>query len=68
MKARAIIKRLKELKCVQVRQEGSHVIMNCGACQAPIPVHPSEEITGRLLYRIEWEFEPCLGKRWLVKR
>lgn len=67
MKARVIIKRLKGRGCVEVRQIGSHVAMKCnGDCQAPIPVHPSTEITGHLLYRIEWEFERCLGKRWLT--
>lgn len=68
MRARDILKRLKELKCVAVRQTESHVMMRCKTCQAPIPVHPSYEIKQWLAYQIEAELEPCLGKRWLMRK
>jgi predicted RNA binding protein YcfA (HicA-like mRNA interferase family) len=67
-RAREILERLEELGCVKLRQTGSHVIMKCGTCQAPVPVHPSYEIPNWLVYKIQQELAPCLGKGWLLKR
>jgi predicted RNA binding protein YcfA (HicA-like mRNA interferase family) len=56
---------LKSLGCVEVRQKGSHLIVNCGSCVTVVPVHPGEPLGKGLLRAIERQLEPCLGKGWL---
>jgi predicted RNA binding protein YcfA (HicA-like mRNA interferase family) len=51
--------------CVVVRQRGSHVLVRCGSCQAPVPLHAGHTLGRGLLRTIERQFEPCLGARWL---
>ena len=65
MKARELRKILRDLGCVEVRHSGGHLIVRCGECQAPIPVHPSRDIDQDLLRGIEKQFVRCLGAHWL---
>lgn len=58
---------LRSLGCVETRQRGSHVRIECGRCVTTVPVHAGEDIGPGLLRRIERDLEPCLGKGWFRK-
>jgi predicted RNA binding protein YcfA (HicA-like mRNA interferase family) len=58
---------LRSLGCVETRQRGSHIRIECGRCVSTVPVHAGEDIGPGLLRRIERDLEPCLGKGWLKK-
>ena len=65
MKAKELRRILKALGCVEVRQVGSHVRIQCGQCFTTVPVHAGEDIGKGLLRAIERDLEPCLGANWL---
>lgn len=67
MKAKELRRILAAKSCVEVRQKGSHLRVECGSCVTTIPVHSGEELGPGLLRRIERDLEPCLGKGWLRK-
>jgi predicted RNA binding protein YcfA (HicA-like mRNA interferase family) len=67
MKAKDLLKLLKGLGCLEVRQNGSHVRVRCGQCFTTVPVHAGEDLGVGLLNAIEKDLEPCLGKGWLQK-
>lgn len=67
MKAKDLIKILKQHGCEKVRQKGSHARFQCGGCLTTVPIHAGEELGPGLLRAIEKDLEPCLGKRWLSK-
>jgi predicted RNA binding protein YcfA (HicA-like mRNA interferase family) len=58
---------LRSFGCVERRQRGSHLRVECGRCVTTVPVHAGEDIGPGLLRRIERDLEPCLGKGWLKK-
>ena len=58
---------LKAFGCVECRQRGSHLRIECGRSVTTVPVHPGEDIGPGLLRQIERDLEPCLGKGWLKK-
>jgi predicted RNA binding protein YcfA (HicA-like mRNA interferase family) len=62
--ARDLLRLLRRLGCVEVRQRGSHVLVRCGECTAVVPVHAGEDIKTGTLRAIERQLEPCLGKGW----
>jgi predicted RNA binding protein YcfA (HicA-like mRNA interferase family) len=59
-----LLRDLRRLGCVVVRQHGSHVIVRCGTCQTTVPVHAGEDLGPGLLRAIQRDLEPCLGKGW----
>ena len=63
--ARDLLRLLRSLGCVEVRQKGSHVRVRCGSCSTTVPVHPGEELGKGLIAQIERDLELCLGKGWL---
>lgn len=65
MTAKELRRILKAKGCVEVRQNGSHLMVRCGNCPTVIPVHAGEDIGPGLLRKIERQLEPCLGKGWL---
>jgi predicted RNA binding protein YcfA (HicA-like mRNA interferase family) len=65
MKARELLRKLRKLGCVEVRQKGSHVRVQCGRCFTTVPVHAGEDIRKGTLRAIESDLEPFLGKNWL---
>lgn len=65
MKARELLKILRNKKCVELRQKGSHIRIQCGNCHTTVPNHPGEELGIGLLKAIKKDLEPCLGKGWL---
>lgn len=65
MTARELRRVLRDKGCVDVRQKGSHLRVQCGTCVTTVPVHSGEDIGPGLLKRIERDLEPCLGKGWL---
>ncbi len=67
MKAKALLKRLKSLGCIELRKKGSHVRVRCGKCFTTVPVHAGEDLRPGLLSAIERDVEECLGKGWLKK-
>ena len=67
MRAKDLLKLLKDLGCVEVRQKGSHVRVRCGECFTTVPVHAGEELGIGLLKAIVKDLEPCLGKGWLKR-
>ena len=67
MKAKELLRKLKGLGCVEVRQRGSHMVVRCGQCTTVIPVHAGRDIGTGLLHAIERDLEECLGKGWLKK-
>jgi predicted RNA binding protein YcfA (HicA-like mRNA interferase family) len=66
--ARDLLRLLRSLGCVEVRQKGSHVRVRCGSCSTTVPVHPGEELGKGLLAQIERDLEPCLGQSWLKEK
>jgi predicted RNA binding protein YcfA (HicA-like mRNA interferase family) len=67
MTSRDLRRLLKELGCIEVRQHGSHLRVECGRCVTTIPVHKGEDRRPGTLRQIERDLEPCLGKKWLKK-
>ena len=51
--------------CLEVRQDGSHLRIQCGRCTTTVPVHAGEDLGPGLLRKIERDLEPCLSKGWL---
>lgn len=67
MRARELRRLLKRYGCVEVRQKGSHIRVQCGGCATTIPVHAGEDLGKGLVAQIERDLERCLGKEWLKK-
>jgi len=67
VKAKDLLRRLRELGCTEVRQKGSHIIVRCGHCQTVVPMHAGEDISPGTLRAIERQLEPYLGKGWLKR-
>jgi predicted RNA binding protein YcfA (HicA-like mRNA interferase family) len=67
MKAKDLRRILASKGCVEIRQKGSHLRVECGSCVTTIPVHAGEDLGSGLLRRIERDLEPCLGRGWLKK-
>lgn len=65
MTAKELRRVLRARGCVEVRQKGSHLRIQCGSCATTVPVHAGEDIGVGLLRRIERDLAPCLGKDWL---
>jgi predicted RNA binding protein YcfA (HicA-like mRNA interferase family) len=68
MMARELLRILKSHGCVEVRQKGSHLMIQCGSCRTVVPVHPGREIALGTLRAIEKQLEACLGKGWLSRK
>jgi predicted RNA binding protein YcfA (HicA-like mRNA interferase family) len=58
---------LRSFGCIESRQRGSHLRVECGRCVTTVPVHAGEDIGPGLRRRIERDLEPCLAKGWLKK-
>ena len=67
MTAKELLRQLKALGCVEVRQKGSHVRLRCEKCFTTVPVHAGRDLGPGLLRAIERDLEPCLGKGWLKR-
>lgn len=67
MKARELLKILRDKGCIEARQSGSHLIVKCGECQTVVAVHDGKDIAKGTLRSIERHLERCLGKGWLRK-
>ena len=67
MTAKDLRRILRSFGCIEIRQRGSHIRIECGQCVTTVPVHAGEDIGPGLLRRIERDLEPCLGKGWLKK-
>lgn len=67
MTARRLLRVLKALGCVEVRQKGSHIRVRCGKCSTTVPVHRGEDVGTGLLRKIVRDVSPCLGEAWLSK-
>lgn len=65
--ARELLRILRSLGGVEVRQKGSHVRVQCGESFTTVPVHAGEDLGPGLLRAIERDLEPSLGKGWLKK-
>jgi predicted RNA binding protein YcfA (HicA-like mRNA interferase family) len=63
--ARELRQLLRSHGCTEVRQRGSHLVVQCGKCVTVVPVHVGVDIGRGLLRRIERDLEPCLGIGWL---
>ncbi len=65
MTGKDLLRVLRKHGCVELRQKGSHVMVQCGGCQTVVPVHAGEDLGPGLLRAIERDLEPCLGTAWL---
>ena len=65
MTARELLRILRGKGCVEIRQKGSHVRVQCGECFTTVPVHAGQDLGRGLLRAIERNLECCLGKGWL---
>jgi predicted RNA binding protein YcfA (HicA-like mRNA interferase family) len=68
MRANELLKVLRKLGCVELRQVGSHVRVQCRECFSTVPVHAGYDVPKGTLRAIERDLEPCLGKGWLGRR
>jgi predicted RNA binding protein YcfA (HicA-like mRNA interferase family) len=60
-----LLRLLRKLGCVELRQKGSHVVVQCRKCHTVVPLHSGEDLGPGLLRAIERDLEPSLGKGWL---
>lgn len=65
MSARALRQILRREGCVELRQKGSHLQIQCGKCRSTIPVHGGRDIKRGTLGSIERNLELCLGDDFL---
>ena len=71
LKAREVIKGLEHLGFVKIRQKGGHALFRHRDCRrAPIPIHPSQDVSPFLLSDIlkqlkvnEKEFLTAIGQK-----
>ncbi|MBI4815191.1 MAG: type II toxin-antitoxin system HicA family toxin [Deltaproteobacteria bacterium] len=68
MKSREVGRRLLDLDCTLVRQNGSHErwVSPCGKCFTTVPSHGPRDIKIGTLRSIQRQMEECLGKGWLL--
>ena len=52
---------------MELRQQGSHVRVQCDTCHTTVPVHAGETLPAGTLRKIERDLEPCLGRKWLSR-
>ena len=62
-----MLKILTDHGCTVLRQKGSHVRVQSGACHTTVPVHAGETLPAGTVRAIERDLERCLGKKWLRK-
>lgn len=67
MTGKDLLRLLRSLGCQELRQEGSHVRVQCGQCSTSVPIHAGEDLGKGLLRSIVRDLEPCLGKGWLKR-
>ena len=69
MKAKELRRLLRQHGCLEVRQAGSHIRVECAQsrCRTTIPVHAGEDLGKGLLAQIERDLAGCLGSHWLRK-
>lgn len=67
MRARELLRILKDHGCVEVRRNATHIVVRCGNCTTTVVDHKGEDIGKGLLRRNERDLEPCLGKGWLKR-
>lgn len=65
VKARDLLRLLRSLGCLELRQRGSHIVVRCGTCTTVVLDHGAEDLGKGLLRAIEKDLEPCLGKGWM---
>ncbi len=68
MKARDLLRLVRDKGGEVVRQKGSHVRVRCGSCFTTVPDRGSRDIPPGTLRAIERDLEPALGKGWLGGR
>ena len=68
MRARELLRILKDRGCVVVSRESSHIKVRCGECVTTVPDHKGEDIKKGTLHAIQRQLERCLGKGWLTGR
>jgi predicted RNA binding protein YcfA (HicA-like mRNA interferase family) len=66
--SREVLRILKRLGCVELRQKGSHkfIVSPCGKCVTTVTDHPGDMRKGTL-HKIEKDMAPCLGNNWLAR-
>jgi predicted RNA binding protein YcfA (HicA-like mRNA interferase family) len=66
MTAREVVRILRKLGAIEVRQVGSHkrFVSACGRCATTVAMH-SGDIPKGTLRAIERDMETCYGKGWL---
>jgi predicted RNA binding protein YcfA (HicA-like mRNA interferase family) len=64
MRTRELRNLLRRHGCVELRQSGSHLIVQCGSCRTVMPVHSGDIAVGTLR-SIERDLAPCLGEGWI---
>lgn len=62
MTGKDLLKRLRVLGFFQLRQRGSHVVVECGECVSVVPLHAGEDIGKGLLRKIERDLERASAK------
>ncbi len=65
MKARELLKVLREAGCATSEGNGAHIKIQCGKCRSVVSFHAGHDIAKGTLRAIERQLEPCLGKGWL---
>jgi predicted RNA binding protein YcfA (HicA-like mRNA interferase family) len=65
MSARELRQKLRKEGCIELRQKGSHLQVQCGKCQSTIPMHKGRDIKRGTLGAIERSLEVCLGDDFL---
>jgi predicted RNA binding protein YcfA (HicA-like mRNA interferase family) len=65
--AREVLQRIKQLGGTALRQNGSHVRVQCacGTNKTVVPEHGHEDIKRGTLHGIERALAPCFGAGWL---
>jgi predicted RNA binding protein YcfA (HicA-like mRNA interferase family) len=61
MKERELRAQLRRDGCVELRQKGSHLQVQCGKCQTTIPIHKGHDIKRGTLGAIERSLGSCIG-------
>jgi predicted RNA binding protein YcfA (HicA-like mRNA interferase family) len=54
---------LRSFGCIESRQQGSHLRVECDRCITTVPAHAGEDIGPGLLRRIERGLKPCPPSR-----
>jgi len=62
MSSRELRRILRRKGCTELRQRGSHLVVQCGHCQTVVPVHTGEDLGRVYCAQLNVSLSPASGR------